>query len=98
MDWLRKLRGVVTAELLGIVITRAKLRSGKLVARDKAQQGTLKEISRQQRAGDVFTGIIPDSAKIHQIAQEEQAAAARDPEIRAMFDSVARELERKAST
>ena len=98
LDWIRELSGLVRAELLGAVITRAKLRSGKPVLRDQAQHLRLKDIIREHRAGGVFADIIPDSQKIHQVAEEEGAVAARDPEIRAIFDRLARELERKAST
>lgn len=99
LDWRKKLSSVVRADFLGVVITRARMRSGQLTARERSQYGNLQEMIRRHQVGDgfVFSAIIPDSPKIHHVAEEYRPAAVCDAEVRAVFDAVAVEFERKAS-
>ena len=99
LNGLVELHAVVRADFLGAVITRARLRAGKLVSYERKQLDTLNQFIRQHQPGDgfIFSSIIPDSPTIHRMTAEQKTAAAHDDEMRAIFEAVAQELERKAS-
>lgn len=99
LNSLRNLHSVVRAEFLGAVITRGKMRNGKLTKDEKDQQRTLKDLIERHQTGQgfVFSAIIPDSPIIHKYAAKEKAVVAHEPQIRTYFEAVAQELERKVA-
>jgi len=97
LRWLKELHAAVRASFLGVVITRARMRSDKLVSYEEKQLGNLTELIRPHQPGEgfVFSSMVPDSPKIHQFAANRKAIAAHTSEGRAWFGSIAEEMERR---
>jgi cellulose biosynthesis protein BcsQ len=97
LRWLHELHGVIRAQFIGVVITRAKMRLDTLVSYEQKQLGNLRELIRphQPAEGWVFPCMVPDSPKIHQFTAQRKAVAVHTDEGRAWFGSIAEELERR---
>jgi cellulose biosynthesis protein BcsQ len=97
LKWLHELHSVVRASFLGVVITRARMREGGLVSYERSQMTKLDEFIQAHQPGEgfVFSGMVPDSPKIHQLTAEGKAVAAHSPDGREWFGAIADELERR---
>jgi chromosome partitioning protein len=97
MKWMKELHQVVQAVFLGAVITRGRMRKGRLVAHEQSQLDNLVQLIARLQPGSglVFDAKIPDSPEIHRAAARRQAVVAYNDEARGWFQAVADELKRK---
>ena len=97
LKWLDELHSVVRAKFLCVVITRARMRAGSLVAFERAQMDRLVEFIKAHQPGEGFVlpCMVPESPKIHQLSADGKAVALHSPEGRAWFGAIADEIERR---
>jgi cellulose biosynthesis protein BcsQ len=97
LTWLRELRPIMPGDLLGVVVTRCKMRSGDLVKFDKGQLGNLEGYLHGElhSTGHVFAAKIPDSPEINKQTAERRPLVLDSMEGRAWFAAVSDELERR---
>src|SRR6266849_4725066 len=97
LKWLRELHAVVQASFLCVVITRARMRMGDLVARERDQMDRMAEAIKDHQPGEGFVlpYMIPDNPKVRQFTDEGKAVAVHSPEGRAWFGAIAEEIERR---
>ncbi|HEV3256488.1 MAG TPA: ParA family protein, partial [Gemmataceae bacterium] len=96
LNWLRMLQPIMHGAFLGAVISRCAMRSGKLIRYEEGQLNSLKSLIERHLVGTsyVFDSKIPVKPAIYQ-ATDAGRPAVLDPEVRAWFEPVTDELERR---
>jgi cellulose biosynthesis protein BcsQ len=97
LQWLKDLHQIVQADFLGTVISRCKLRSGKLVRFDEQQLGALHaHLSRHMAgSGHVLSVKIPDSPEIHAATAKKRPVVLGDAKIRSVFTALGTEVQKR---
>jgi len=97
LKWLHELHSVVRATFLGVVITRARMRSDELVSYERPQMDRLRGFIRTHQPGEGFIlpYMVPDSPRVHQLTAEGKAVAIHSAEGRAWFGAIANEIEKR---
>jgi cellulose biosynthesis protein BcsQ len=100
LQWLSELHSIVQASFLGAIITRGRMRKGKLIANERDQLGKLKETIRDKhQVGDfIFHAMIQESPAIHEITTKHEVAAVQLKDAGIWFGRVASELIGKVRT
>lgn len=97
LNWLRELKGIVRADFLGVVISRCRMRLGKVVKSEEGALGQLENMIARHYPGTdyIFASKIPDNPRIGRYASVGNALLEESREVRQCFEPLCQELERR---